>query len=65
MTPWSIVTEDDGCHGFHWFASLTGVLWAKGWMRTRSEAAAHAQGLLAGRTAQAEAFNAASTEVSA
>lgn len=33
---WSFSVEDDGIHGFHWFAVRDGVLWAKGWSRTRS-----------------------------
>ena len=48
---WLISTEDDGSHGFAWFASHRGVLWAKGWMRTRSEPQASAAGEIAGRTA--------------
>lgn len=49
---WLITTEDDGVYGYHWFASRDGVLWAKGWTRTRSQAKAE----LAARTAGSSAY---------
>lgn len=49
---WLFTTEDDSCNGYHWFATHQGVLYAKGWLRTRSEGAALAQAEIAGRAAK-------------
>jgi hypothetical protein len=32
---WTIEVRDDLSHGFHWWATRLGVLWAHGWARTR------------------------------
>ncbi|MGE0206115.1 MAG: hypothetical protein AB7E70_19605 [Hyphomicrobiaceae bacterium] len=52
---WLVTLEVDGTYGFHWFASRHGVLWAKGWTRTRSQRTAE----LVAKRASAEAFDAA------
>lgn len=51
---WLITVEDDTCHGYHWTASRLGVLWAKGWIRTRSESTA----IIHARQAGAAAYTA-------
>lgn len=52
---WLVTLEDDGISGFHWFASRYGVLWAKGWARTRSQRTAE----LVAKRSSAEVFESA------
>lgn len=53
---WLITLEDDGCYGYHWFASRLGVLWAKGWLRTRSQEHAELAAKNAGMSARSDAL---------
>lgn len=48
---WILATEHDGWHGYNWYATRGGVLWAKGWIRTTSENQASEQAELVGRAA--------------
>ncbi len=50
---WLLIIEDDQAQGFNWTASRLGVLWAKGWTRTRSARKAE----LHARAASAAAYS--------
>jgi hypothetical protein len=51
---WLITLEDDGAHGYNYTASKMGVLWAKGWVRTRRQRHAEIAAKTAGMGASSD-----------
>ncbi len=55
----SVTIEDDGAHGYDWTMVRNGVLWARGWVRTRTARTAE----LVAKQAGSAAFAGSLTEV--